>query len=80
MQRKVIKHMLQEWEVKFPGRTESIFSSLRNVALSHLADTKAFDFASLSSQAPVDVSAVTMSEDWFENEIEPVITANDVSA
>jgi tRNA 2-thiocytidine biosynthesis protein TtcA len=80
MQRKVIKQMLHEWEVQFPGRTESIFSSLRNVALSHLADTKAFDFASLSAQAPVDISAVTLSEDWFENEIEPAINANDVSA
>jgi tRNA 2-thiocytidine biosynthesis protein TtcA len=80
MQRKVIKQMLQEWEVKFPGRTESIFSSLRNVALSHLADPKVFDFASLSSQAPIDISAVTMSEDWFENEIEPAIVASDVSA
>jgi tRNA 2-thiocytidine biosynthesis protein TtcA len=77
MQRKVIKQMLQEWEVKFPGRTESIFSSLRNVALSHLADPKVFDFASLSSQAPVDISAVTMSEDWFENEIEPAIAASE---
>jgi tRNA 2-thiocytidine biosynthesis protein TtcA len=77
MQRKVIKQMLQEWEVKFPGRTESIFSSLRNVALSHLADTKAFDFASLSAQIPVDISAVSMSEDWFENEIEPAITASE---
>jgi tRNA 2-thiocytidine biosynthesis protein TtcA len=79
MQRKVIKQMLQEWEIKFPGRTESIFSSLRNVALSHLADPKVFDFASLSSQAPLDISAVTMSEDWFENEIEPTIAADNLS-
>jgi tRNA 2-thiocytidine biosynthesis protein TtcA len=47
MQRKVVKKMLQDWEQQFPGRTESIFSALRNVVPSHLADTKAFDFASL---------------------------------
>jgi tRNA 2-thiocytidine biosynthesis protein TtcA len=75
MQRKVIKQMLVDWEQKFPGRTETIFSSLRNVALSHLADTKAFDFASLACDIPLDVSNVTLSDDWFENEIEPVVAA-----
>lgn len=45
LQRVEIKRMLREWETKYPGRTESIFSSLRNVVPSHLADTKAFDFS-----------------------------------
>lgn len=45
MQRKEIKRMLQEWERQYPGRTEAIFSSLRNVVPSHLADTQLFDFA-----------------------------------
>src|SRR5688500_19145246 len=31
MQRVEIKNMLREWERRYPGRTESIFSSLRNV-------------------------------------------------
>ncbi|MEO5559603.1 MAG: tRNA 2-thiocytidine(32) synthetase TtcA, partial [Dokdonella sp.] len=44
LQRKAIKAMLTEWEKKFPGRTESIFRSLRNVEPSHLADTSLFDF------------------------------------
>jgi tRNA 2-thiocytidine biosynthesis protein TtcA len=48
MQRKVVKKMLLDWEQQFPGRTETIFSALRNVVPSHLADAKAFDFASLS--------------------------------
>lgn len=46
MQRVEVKRMLREWEQRFPGRTESIFSSLRNVVPSHLADPNAFDFAS----------------------------------
>jgi len=45
MQRVEIKKMLREWESRYPGRTESIFSSLRNVVPSHLADTSAFDFS-----------------------------------
>ena len=30
-QRKEVKRMLAEWERQYPGRTESIFSALRNV-------------------------------------------------
>jgi len=71
MQRKAIKHMLNEWEQKFPGRTETIFSAVRNVVPSHLADTEAFDFASLESIGRV---AIASSEEWFENEIEPAVT------
>jgi tRNA 2-thiocytidine biosynthesis protein TtcA len=52
MQRLEIKKMLQEWEQRYPGRTESIFSSLRNVVPSHLADPAAFDFASLRTGEP----------------------------
>lgn len=44
MQRVEIKKMLREWERQYPGRTESIFSSLRNLVPSHLADPAAFDF------------------------------------
>jgi tRNA 2-thiocytidine biosynthesis protein TtcA len=45
LQRVQIKKMLHEWEAKYPGRTESIFSSLRNVVPSHLADPRIHDFS-----------------------------------
>jgi tRNA 2-thiocytidine biosynthesis protein TtcA len=47
LQRRVIKEMLRQWEKKFPGRLESIFASLQNVAASHLLDPALFDFAAL---------------------------------
>jgi len=50
LQRQTIKEMLQLWEKKFPGRTESIFRALLNVAPSHLADRTLFDFAGLKPQ------------------------------
>ena len=50
MQRLVVKNMLREWELKFPGRIESIFSSIGNVAGSQLADPKLFDFAGLDAR------------------------------
>lgn len=49
-QRRQIKQMLQEWEREYPGRTESIFSALRSVEPSHLADTTLFDFAALGAK------------------------------
>jgi tRNA 2-thiocytidine biosynthesis protein TtcA len=39
--------MLRDWEQRFPGRAESIFSALCNVAPSQLADPKLFDFTAL---------------------------------
>jgi tRNA 2-thiocytidine biosynthesis protein TtcA len=47
LQRVAIKRMLEEWEAQSPGRVEAIATSLRNVVVSHLADPRAFDFASL---------------------------------
>jgi tRNA 2-thiocytidine biosynthesis protein TtcA len=49
LQRVAVKAMLREWELQHPGRVESIFSSLRNVAPSQLADPALFDFANLES-------------------------------
>ena len=36
LQRQVIKDMMQEWDKKFPGRLETMFTALRNVQPSHL--------------------------------------------
>ena len=48
LQRKVVKEMLQGWERATPGRLDNVFRSLQHVQPSQLADTKLFDFASLS--------------------------------
>ena len=47
LQRQVIGEMLKDWDKRFPGRIESMFSALQNVVPSHLADTELFDFAGL---------------------------------
>lgn len=47
LQRTLIKKMLAQWELESPGRMETIFSAIRNVAPSQLADMNLFDFASL---------------------------------
>ena len=48
-QRQAIKEMLKQWDRQAPGRLENLFASLQNVAPSHLADRRLFDFASLGS-------------------------------
>src|SRR5215475_318589 len=60
MQRVAVKKMLAGWEREFPGRTETIFSALRNVEPAHLADTRRFDFASLDARR---VAPMTESEE-----------------
>jgi len=48
LQRQEIKQMLRSWERQYPGRTETIFRALGNVAPSHLLDQDLFDFGALN--------------------------------
>ena len=50
LQRQVVKEMLAEWESKHPGRLESMFKAVTNVAPSQLADRELFDFAGLEEK------------------------------
>lgn len=50
LQRQVVKEMLAEWEAKHPGRLESMFKAVTNVAPSQLADRELFDFAGLEEK------------------------------
>ncbi len=58
LQRQVVKDMLHTWERQFPGRTETIFTAIRNVQPSQLGDLKLFDFMGLS----LDKSAVAQDD------------------
>jgi tRNA 2-thiocytidine biosynthesis protein TtcA len=49
LQRATIKQMLADWERVHPGRSESIFTALRNVDPATLADKDLFDFAGLAA-------------------------------
>lgn len=50
LQRQVVKEMLAEWNKKHPGRLESMFRAVTNVAPSQLADRQLFDFAGLEAR------------------------------
>jgi tRNA 2-thiocytidine biosynthesis protein TtcA len=47
LQRQAMKDMMKVWDKQFPGRLETIFTSLQNVAPSQLADRNLFDFINL---------------------------------
>ncbi len=57
MQRKKIREMMQDWDRRYPGRTEAVFTALQNVVPSHLADTALFDFRGLQLGAGPDALA-----------------------
>ena len=47
LQRQAMKEMLKAWDRQHPGRVETIFTALQNVAPSQLADRHLFDFMGL---------------------------------
>jgi tRNA 2-thiocytidine biosynthesis protein TtcA len=49
LQRKQIKALMRDWEKKYPGRVENIFSSLSTVVPSHLMDREQFGFTGLKT-------------------------------
>ncbi|MEE9411580.1 MAG: tRNA 2-thiocytidine(32) synthetase TtcA [Methylococcales bacterium] len=50
LQRQAMKTMLQQWDKQFPGRLETIFTSMQNIQPSQMADTSMFDFLALDSE------------------------------
>lgn len=56
LQRGQVKQMLLDWERQYPGRSETIFHSICNIAPSQLGDRSLFDFQSLrGSNGAVEV-------------------------
>lgn len=47
LQRQKIREMMADWDQRYPGRTESVFTALQNLVPSHLADNNLFDFKGL---------------------------------
>ena len=56
LQRKQIKNLLNEWDKKYPGRVDNIFSSLSTVVPSHLMDRNLFSFTDLQPSGVADAN------------------------
>lgn len=53
LQRQNIKKMLQQWNIEFPGRIESMFTAIQNIVPSHLSDSQLFNFKEINSTSGV---------------------------
>jgi len=62
LQRQKIREMMQDWDRRYPGRTESVFTALQNVVPSHLADNQLFDFRGLSLDSQVEEGDMVFDE------------------
>ena len=56
LQRREVKQMLAEWEKRYPGRIESIATSLSSITPSHLMDASLFGFRDLAASGAPDAS------------------------
>ena len=76
LQRQQVKQLLSEWDKKFPGRIESIFRSIQNVAPSHLLDRNLFDFGGVvaDGMANADGDKAFDAEEYAEPVSAQVIT------
>ncbi len=55
LQRQSVKAMLEDWSRRFPGRIESMFSSMQNITPSHMLDRSLYDFNGTNmTQGPVN--------------------------
>ena len=48
LQRQKVREMMQDWDRRYPGRTEAVFTALQNVVPSHLGDNQVVDFRGLT--------------------------------
>ena len=74
LQRQKIREMMQDWDHRFPGRTESVFTAMQNIVPSHLADNQLFDFRGLTLETPVEEGDIA-----FDSPELPIISGIPIS-
>nr|WP_213539678.1 tRNA 2-thiocytidine(32) synthetase TtcA [Nitrosospira sp. NRS527] len=75
LQRQAVKEMLQQWDKKFPGRLETMFTALQNIQPSHLADPLLYDFHGLKAgNGPVADGDKAFDPEIFETGVEEMLS------
>lgn len=70
MQRKMVGQMLREWDKKYPGRLETMFTALQNAVPSHLMDASLFDFKNLKTTGVADENGdIVFDEETFSETV-----------
>lgn len=55
LQRQVTKKMLHTWDQAYPGRSEIMFTALKNISPTHMLDEDLYDFKNLQSKLVGDM-------------------------
>lgn len=77
LQRQAIKEMMQQWDKKYPGRLETMFTGLQNVEPSHLADPVLYDFQKLKARGrPAINGDKAFDYETYESEQQSLNTVN----
>ncbi len=79
LQRQAVKEMLQQWDRKFPGRLETMFTALQNVQPSHLADPALYDFLGLKAGGePVANGDTAFDQETFASEAAEIVNLRNI--
>jgi tRNA 2-thiocytidine biosynthesis protein TtcA len=54
LQRVQIKQMLRDWDKRFPGRIDNMFTAMGNIVPSHMMDKRLYDFTGLQATGVAD--------------------------
>ncbi|HEX5687773.1 MAG TPA: tRNA 2-thiocytidine(32) synthetase TtcA [Ideonella sp.] len=86
LQRVQIKAMIRDWDKKFPGRIDNMFSAMGNITLSHMMDRSLYPFTSIRATGqpdPTGDKAFDEDEDGCAtpavNSIEPQVVQWDLT-
>lgn len=72
LKRAEMKALIRDWEKRFPGRVDNMFSALSSVVPSHLMDRDQFDFARLRATGRPDPNGdIAFDEDPCGTEVAP---------
>jgi len=64
LQRVQVKAMIREWEKKYPGRVDNMFTAMSNIVTSHMMDRELFPFQTIKATgAPMPDGDIAFDED-----------------
>jgi tRNA 2-thiocytidine biosynthesis protein TtcA len=59
-----MREMINDWDARFPGRVDNMFTALANLVPSHLMDRKLYPFETIKATgAPVQGGDIAFDED-----------------
>jgi tRNA 2-thiocytidine biosynthesis protein TtcA len=63
LQRVQIKEMLRDWDKRFPGRIDNLFTAMGNITLSHMMDRNLYPFTTLKTTGVPDAGGDVAFDD-----------------